>query len=147
MIDTDLTGTRKCCYGRPRRRCGPRGRPDHRDVVHERQAPTPGPAYDAASKWASSARSVAGAGTHGQLCDGQRHLHDQHPDEPQRVRLSEVPPDSRAPNLDRVLRDFVSTNQIPVSWIEPYDIPHMIVFLASAEAHYVTGSAMEINCG
>jgi SDR family mycofactocin-dependent oxidoreductase len=56
-------------------------------------------------------------------------------------------PDVERPTVDDALAGFTSVNQIPVPWVEPDDVSHMILFLASAEARYVTGSTMDVSCG
>jgi len=43
-----------------------------------------------------------------------------------------------------ILRDL---HKLPVPWIEPQDISNAVVFLASEEARYVTGLALDVNCG
>jgi SDR family mycofactocin-dependent oxidoreductase len=38
-------------------------------------------------------------------------------------------------------------NVLPVPWIEPNDVSDLVVFLASAEAKFVTGSAIPVDAG
>jgi SDR family mycofactocin-dependent oxidoreductase len=56
-------------------------------------------------------------------------------------------PDIDSPTVDDVLAGFTAVNQIPVPWVEPDDVSHMILFLAGTEARYVTGSTLDVSCG
>ena len=38
-------------------------------------------------------------------------------------------------------------NLLPVPWIEPEDVAQAVLFLASDEARYVTGSALAVDAG
>ena len=38
-------------------------------------------------------------------------------------------------------------NLLPVPWIEPEDVANAVVFLASAQARFVTGSQFVIDAG
>jgi NAD(P)-dependent dehydrogenase (short-subunit alcohol dehydrogenase family) len=38
-------------------------------------------------------------------------------------------------------------NLLPVPWVEPEDVAHLVLYLASDRARYVTGSAMVIDAG
>jgi (+)-trans-carveol dehydrogenase len=40
-----------------------------------------------------------------------------------------------------------STNLLPIPWIEPEDISHGVLYLASDDARYVTGVTMPIDAG
>ena len=46
--------------------------------------------------------------------------------------------------VDAVLR---SINALPVPYIEPIDVSHALLFLASDEARYITGSELRIDAG
>jgi (+)-trans-carveol dehydrogenase len=41
----------------------------------------------------------------------------------------------------------VGINLIPVPWIEPVDVSNAVLFLASDEARYVTGTELRIDAG
>jgi NAD(P)-dependent dehydrogenase (short-subunit alcohol dehydrogenase family) len=40
-----------------------------------------------------------------------------------------------------------TVHMMPISWVEPEDVSHAVVFLASDEGKYVTGTAMPIDGG
>ena len=42
---------------------------------------------------------------------------------------------------------FATTNALPVPWVEPVDISNAVLFLASDEARYVTGTELKIDAG
>jgi (+)-trans-carveol dehydrogenase len=52
---------------------------------------------------------------------------------------------------DATIEDMVapaqSLNQLPVPWIEPEDVSHSVLFLASDEAKYITGVTLPIDAG
>ncbi|MBB5158936.1 mycofactocin-coupled SDR family oxidoreductase [Saccharopolyspora phatthalungensis] len=56
------------------------------------------------------------------------------------------------PDLDRPGRDDMAEvaaglNLLPVPWVEPVDISNAVVYLASDEARYVTGSQLAVDAG
>ena len=42
---------------------------------------------------------------------------------------------------------FVTTNTLPVPWVEPVDISNAVLFLASDEARYITGVTLPVDAG
>jgi NAD(P)-dependent dehydrogenase (short-subunit alcohol dehydrogenase family) len=48
---------------------------------------------------------------------------------------------------DDVRDAFITTNRIPVPWVEMQDVSNMMLFLASDQAWYITGSALDVGCG
>jgi NAD(P)-dependent dehydrogenase (short-subunit alcohol dehydrogenase family) len=38
-------------------------------------------------------------------------------------------------------------NLLPVPWIDPEDVAHAVLYLASAGARYITGSALPVDAG
>jgi SDR family mycofactocin-dependent oxidoreductase len=50
-----------------------------------------------------------------------------------------------APTRDNFLATLGELNKLPVSWMDPSDITHAVLFLA--EARYVTGHALMVDCG
>jgi (+)-trans-carveol dehydrogenase len=42
---------------------------------------------------------------------------------------------------------FATTNALPVPWVEPVDVSNAVLFLASDEARYVTGTELRIDAG
>ena len=56
-------------------------------------------------------------------------------------------PDVEHPTKEQVIPGFASSNAIPIPWIEPIDVSNAMMFLASKEARYVTGHAMNVSAG
>ncbi|AXH36321.1 NAD(P)-dependent oxidoreductase [Humibacter sp. BT305] len=56
-------------------------------------------------------------------------------------------PDVEHPTQEQAAPIFESTNALPVPWVEPVDISNAILFLASDEARYVTGTELKIDAG
>lgn len=56
-------------------------------------------------------------------------------------------PDLEAPEREDVVDAFASVNAIQVPWLQPEEISHAVVYLASDESRYVTGSTMTIDAG
>jgi NAD(P)-dependent dehydrogenase (short-subunit alcohol dehydrogenase family) len=42
---------------------------------------------------------------------------------------------------------FITTNTLPVPWVEPVDISNAVLFLASDEARYITGVTLPVDAG
>jgi SDR family mycofactocin-dependent oxidoreductase len=56
-------------------------------------------------------------------------------------------PDGSHPTQDEAAVVFESTNALPIPWVEPIDISNAILFLASDEARYVTGTELKVDAG
>ncbi|WP_378145956.1 mycofactocin-coupled SDR family oxidoreductase [Cnuibacter sp. UC19_7] len=56
-------------------------------------------------------------------------------------------PDVEHPTQEQAAPIFASTNALPVPWVEPVDISNAVLFLASDEARYVTGTELKIDAG
>jgi SDR family mycofactocin-dependent oxidoreductase len=56
-------------------------------------------------------------------------------------------PDLDAPGRDDAEAGFTALNALPVPWIEPVDVSNAVLFLASDEARYITGSTLLIDAG
>lgn len=56
-------------------------------------------------------------------------------------------PDLEHPTKDDVADNFAATNLLPIPWVEPRDISHAVLWLASDEARYVTGIALPVDAG
>lgn len=56
-------------------------------------------------------------------------------------------PDVEHPTMEQVIPGFASSNAIPIPWIEPIDVSNAMLFLASKEARYITGHAMNVSAG
>jgi NAD(P)-dependent dehydrogenase (short-subunit alcohol dehydrogenase family) len=56
-------------------------------------------------------------------------------------------PDVEHPTREQAAEVFATTNALPVPWVEPIDISNAVLFLASDEARYVTGTELKIDAG
>jgi SDR family mycofactocin-dependent oxidoreductase len=56
-------------------------------------------------------------------------------------------PDLASPGKEDMAEVAASLNMLPVPWVEPSDISHAVVYLASDESRYVTGAQFAIDAG
>ncbi|GAB2480473.1 mycofactocin-coupled SDR family oxidoreductase [Jatrophihabitans fulvus] len=56
-------------------------------------------------------------------------------------------PDLEHPTREDAEPVFATTNALPIPWVEPVDISNAILFLASDEARYVTGTELKVDAG
>jgi SDR family mycofactocin-dependent oxidoreductase len=56
-------------------------------------------------------------------------------------------PDVAHPTREQAAEVFQSTNALPIPWVEPVDISNAVLFLASDEARYVTGTELKVDAG
>lgn len=56
-------------------------------------------------------------------------------------------PDEEHPTQAQAAEVFTSTNALPIPWVEPRDISNAVLFLASDEARYVTGTELKVDAG
>jgi NAD(P)-dependent dehydrogenase (short-subunit alcohol dehydrogenase family) len=56
-------------------------------------------------------------------------------------------PDLENPTRTEVEPRYTAMNQIPVPWIDPAEISRAMLFLASDDARYITGSTVDVDCG
>jgi SDR family mycofactocin-dependent oxidoreductase len=56
-------------------------------------------------------------------------------------------PDVDKPTQEQAAEVFQTTNALPVPWVEPIDISNAVLFLASDEARYVTGTELKVDAG
>jgi SDR family mycofactocin-dependent oxidoreductase len=56
-------------------------------------------------------------------------------------------PDVAEPTLEQAAAAFQSTNVLPIPWVEPIDVSHAVLYLASDEARYVTGTELKVDAG
>jgi SDR family mycofactocin-dependent oxidoreductase len=48
---------------------------------------------------------------------------------------------------EEAMSAFMPVNALPVPWVEPRDISNAVLYLASDEARYVTGTTMQVDAG
>jgi SDR family mycofactocin-dependent oxidoreductase len=56
-------------------------------------------------------------------------------------------PDQEHPTREQAEPIFTTINALPVPWVEPVDISNAVLFLASDEARYVTGTELKVDAG
>ncbi|GAA1948312.1 mycofactocin-coupled SDR family oxidoreductase [Nocardioides panacihumi] len=56
-------------------------------------------------------------------------------------------PDLAEPGRDDLAEASLSRMAMPIPWVDPVEIAHAVVFLASEESRYVTGLAMTVDGG
>ncbi|WP_232715434.1 mycofactocin-coupled SDR family oxidoreductase [Gordonia metallireducens] len=56
-------------------------------------------------------------------------------------------PDLESPTKDDASLSFPVMNAIPVPWVDPLDVSNAVVYLASDESRYVTGSQLKVDAG
>jgi (+)-trans-carveol dehydrogenase len=56
-------------------------------------------------------------------------------------------PDLENPTREDFIEPSIGINLIPVPWIEPRDVSNAVLFLASDEARYVTGTELRVDAG
>ena len=56
-------------------------------------------------------------------------------------------PDSPNPNREQFMELLTQLNSLPIPWTETSDISNAVLYLASEESRYVTGTTMLIDAG
>jgi len=56
-------------------------------------------------------------------------------------------PDAPHPTRDDAAPIFEGTNALPTPWVQPVDISNAVLFLASDEARFVTGTELKVDAG
>jgi SDR family mycofactocin-dependent oxidoreductase len=56
-------------------------------------------------------------------------------------------PDLDNPTADDAAEVLIARNLLPVPWVEPVDVSNAVVFLASDEARYITGTQLVVDAG
>jgi SDR family mycofactocin-dependent oxidoreductase len=56
-------------------------------------------------------------------------------------------PDLAQPTADDAAEVLRARNLLPVPWVDPVDVANAVVFLASDEARYITGSQLVVDAG
>src|SRR5690242_1556442 len=63
------------------------------------------------------------------------------------VTLRQLRPDLDQPTVDDAAATLTARHLLPVPWVEPVDIANAVVFLASDEARYITGTQLVVDAG
>jgi SDR family mycofactocin-dependent oxidoreductase len=63
------------------------------------------------------------------------------------VTLRQLRPDLEQPTVDDAAAALTARHLLPVPWVEPVDIANAVVFLASDEARYITGTQLVVDAG
>jgi NAD(P)-dependent dehydrogenase (short-subunit alcohol dehydrogenase family) len=63
------------------------------------------------------------------------------------VTLRQLRPDLEQPTADDAAATLTARHLLPVPWVEPVDIANAVVFLASDEARYITGTQLVVDAG
>ncbi|MEZ0049318.1 SDR family mycofactocin-dependent oxidoreductase [Mycobacterium sp. MAA66] len=58
-----------------------------------------------------------------------------------------IRPDLENPTADDVAEVLSARNLLPVPWVEPVDVSNAVVFLASDEGRYITGTQLVVDAG
>ncbi len=56
-------------------------------------------------------------------------------------------PDLDAPTADDAAQVLLARNILPVPWVDPVDVANAVIFLASDEARYITGTQLVVDAG
>jgi SDR family mycofactocin-dependent oxidoreductase len=56
-------------------------------------------------------------------------------------------PDLESPVREDIIEVSTNMNLIPVPWVQPRDVSNAVLFLASDEARYITGTALPVDAG
>ncbi|MBJ8344699.1 mycofactocin-coupled SDR family oxidoreductase [Antrihabitans sp. YC2-6] len=56
-------------------------------------------------------------------------------------------PDIESPSEEDAVALFAAKNLLPVPWVDPVDVSNAVLFLASGESRYVTGTQMVVDAG
>jgi NAD(P)-dependent dehydrogenase (short-subunit alcohol dehydrogenase family) len=56
-------------------------------------------------------------------------------------------PDLANPTAEDAAVALAARNLLPVPWVEPVDVANAVVFLASDEARYITGTQLVVDAG
>jgi NAD(P)-dependent dehydrogenase (short-subunit alcohol dehydrogenase family) len=46
-----------------------------------------------------------------------------------------------------VIEAMKTINALPIPWVEPIDVSNVVVFLASDQGRYITGSEIRVDAG
>ena len=63
------------------------------------------------------------------------------------VTVRQLRPDLEKPTIDDAAEALTARHLLPVPWVEPVDIANAVVFLASDEGRYITGTQLVVDAG
>ena len=61
--------------------------------------------------------------------------------------FKQLRPDLAEPTADDAAAALMARNLLPVPWVDPVDVSNAVVFLASEEARYITGTQLVVDAG
>ncbi|WP_255795531.1 SDR family oxidoreductase, partial [Mycobacteroides abscessus] len=61
--------------------------------------------------------------------------------------IARLRPDLANPTVEDAAEALAARTLLPVPWVEPVDISNAVVFLASDEARYITGTQLVVDAG
>ncbi len=61
--------------------------------------------------------------------------------------FKQLRPDLAEPTADDAAAALMARNLLPVPWVDPVDVSNAVVFLASDEARYITGTQLVVDAG
>jgi (+)-trans-carveol dehydrogenase len=56
-------------------------------------------------------------------------------------------PDMDNPTQDDVSQEFLKLNALPIKWVEPIDVSNALLFLASDDGRFITGTVLPVDGG
>jgi NAD(P)-dependent dehydrogenase (short-subunit alcohol dehydrogenase family) len=63
------------------------------------------------------------------------------------VTFARLRPNLANPTADDVAEVLAKRNLLPVGWVDPVDVSNAVLFLASDEARYITGTQLVVDAG
>jgi SDR family mycofactocin-dependent oxidoreductase len=56
-------------------------------------------------------------------------------------------PDLESPTREEAEQGYIKTHAMPIPYVEPIDVSHLVVYLAADESRYVTGQQIRVDAG
>ena len=63
------------------------------------------------------------------------------------AEVEHTSPPAQTPTEEQVAREMAKKNPMKVPWLQPQDVAPVVVFLASGEAHLVSGATYDVTAG